>query len=143
MAEDNNKAVVLVNPGGRVVSVTQEHAEALLNSDEGFKKAPKGAKPGQYVKDGEVVDEGPARNSGIATTEGAPQDESEAPETETDENPSDSMPVDTSGSAVDEDVNQDPTQPDDLDPTVEASQGDVTNKDKGSVKKFFGRNKKK
>lgn len=40
---------LLVNPGGRVVAVSDEHAEQLLESGEGFKRAPKGAQEGDSI----------------------------------------------------------------------------------------------
>lgn len=40
---------LLENPGGRVVAVTNEHAEQLLASDEGFKEAPEGAQEGDSI----------------------------------------------------------------------------------------------
>lgn len=42
-------SMLLVNPGGRVVAVTREHGEQLLDSDEGFKKAPEGAREGDSI----------------------------------------------------------------------------------------------
>lgn len=59
---DANETMLLVNPGGRVVEVTKAHAEQLLESDEGFKKAPKGAKANDRVGDNpdEIV---PAENN--------------------------------------------------------------------------------
>lgn len=43
---DANEPVLLVNPGGVVVAVTAEHAATLLETDEGWEKAPKNAKEG-------------------------------------------------------------------------------------------------
>lgn len=57
----NENAVLLVNPGGKVVEVTTEHAEQLLASDEGFREAPEGAKAGDDIdKQGNEV---PAQNN--------------------------------------------------------------------------------
>ena len=41
--------ILLVNPGGRVVAVTAEHGQRLLDSDEGFKKAPAGSQEGDSL----------------------------------------------------------------------------------------------
>ena len=46
---DQDKPVLLVNPGGRVVEVTPTHAEQLLAADDGFKKAPKASKEGDFI----------------------------------------------------------------------------------------------
>lgn len=47
--ELDSNFMLLVNPGGRVVAVTNEHGEQLLASEEGFKKAPAGAKEGDSI----------------------------------------------------------------------------------------------
>ena len=53
---DANETMLLVNPGGRVVTVSREHGKQLLESDEGFKKAPKNAKDGDSIDaEGEPV----------------------------------------------------------------------------------------
>jgi len=40
---------LLVNPGGRVVAVNNDHADELLASDEGFKVAPEGSQEGDSI----------------------------------------------------------------------------------------------
>jgi len=51
-------SMLLVNPGGRVVAVTAEHGQRLLDSDEGFKKAPEGSQEGDSLDaQGEPVHE--------------------------------------------------------------------------------------
>ena len=47
--ELDDSFMLLVNPGGRVVAVNKEHGEQLLASEEGFKKAPAGAKEGDSI----------------------------------------------------------------------------------------------
>lgn len=42
-------SMLLVNPGGRIVAVTAEHGQRLLDSDEGFKKAPAGSQEGDSL----------------------------------------------------------------------------------------------
>lgn len=45
----DDSTMLLVNPGGRVVTVNREHGEQLLASDEGFKKAPAGSQEGDSL----------------------------------------------------------------------------------------------
>jgi len=45
----DDSVMLLVNPGGRVVAVNKEHGEQLLESGDGFKKAPKGSREGDSL----------------------------------------------------------------------------------------------
>lgn len=144
--EEKAPVVLLENPGGVVVAVTPEHAEALLASEEGFKKAPKGAKEGdttdrheepvaaqnELVPNGSSEDEAKA----VADAQGTPENLKAAEAAD---------PTNTEVQPADEGDAQDET--DGEENTTEGTQAPVENssddkKGKGAGR-FFGRGNKK
>ena len=137
MANQEN-AILLVNPGGRVVEVTADHAKTLLASGEGFAKAPKGAKAGEMLGTPEVE---PAQNNLVPNG----TDEEKAAEIAALQGTQENVKLNAAADDTNSDVVP-PADDEDAGDGVDNSDDDGAKTEtedapapEGKIKKFFGR----
>lgn len=127
--ELDSNFMLLVNPGGRVVAVTNEHGEQLLASEEGFKKAPAGAKEGDSIDaNGEPVS---AQNE-LVPRGSSEEDAKKVAELQ-------GTPENVRKQAAEDPTNDTHTAADEAVVNGDASTGDANENKAG---RFFGRGKK-